>query len=539
MKFGEVPLDDAAGAILAHSVRLTDGTLRKGRVLDIGDIERLRAAGMENITVAQLESGDLSENDAAVRIAAALASTGLNVTSGNTGRANLRTAVAGVIEIDADRIDRMNTVDEAIAIATVRPYEAVSEGQLAATVKVITFGVSEASVRACAEIARVNAPLRLAPFGPKKIGFVQTILPGLKPAILEKASATMAARAAEMGLALFVEKRCPHVQDDIAAALGELSDAGCDIALLLGASAIVDRRDVAPQAIVLAGGKLEHLGMPVDPGHLMLMARLGSMRILGIPGSARSPRQHGFDLVLQRLVADIDVSVADIVGMGVGGLLKEIPGRPMPRAQEHDGTDDAELRIGGLLLAAGQSRRMGRVNKLLAEIDGVPMVVHAARTMLASGAAPVVVVLGHEPEKVETALDGLNVTFVRNPAYADGLSTSLKAGLAALPADIAGAVIALGDMPGVTTADIDALIDAFEPHAGRTICVPVHDGKRGNPVLWARRYFGDMGEISGDVGARHLIGENMDQVCDVPRDNPGILIDLDTPEALAAHRNKR
>ena len=537
MKFGECPLADAAGAILAHSVRLPDGTLRKGLTLEDSHIARLAAGGVKSVTVARLESGDISENDAARALADALARGGLVASSGNTGRANLRAPASGLVVLDAERIHRMNAVDEAITIATVAPFESVAAGQVAATVKVITFSVAADKLADCIDIARDGTPpLHFAPFGSKRIGFVQTRLPGLKPAILDKASASMAARLADLGLTVGEERRCAHNLKDVAAALRELADAGCDIALVLGASAIVDRRDVVPMAVLDSGGAIEHLGLPVDPGHLTMMARLDDMRVLGIPGSARSPRLHGFDFVLQRLVAGIDVTPDDLTRMGVGGLLKEIHGRPMPREQEEAAPDDAAPRIGALLLAAGRSRRMGRVNKLLAEVNGAPMVVHAAKALLASRAGPVVVVLGHEPDAVEAALAGLDLSFVRNPDYADGLSTSLKAGLAALPADIDGAVIALGDMPGVTAGDIDALIDAFEPTAGRTICLPVHDGKRGNPVLWARRYFADMGSISGDVGARHLIGENADQVCEVPRNNRGVLIDLDTPEALAAHR---
>lgn len=537
MKFGAVDLSDAPGAILAHSVRLPDGTLRKGLVLDAAAIERLAAAGMNTVTVAQLDPGDLSENETATRVAAMLASDGLSASSGNTGRANLRANAAGLAEIDVDRIHRMNAVDETITIATVHPFDAVAAGQVAATVKVITFGVSEDSVQACAAIAAESEPpLRISPYRDKRIGFIQTTLPGLKPSLLDKASASMTGRLADLGLSPAKECRCAHTSDGIAKALHELADAKCDIVLILGASAIVDRRDVVPLAITDAGGNIDHLGLPVDPGHLMLLAHLGPMSILGIPGSARSPRLHGFDWVLQRLVAEINVTPADLTRMGVGGLLKEIHGRPMPREQEKAQMPDAPPTIGALLLAAGQSRRMGRLNKLLAEVDGAPMVVHAARALLASRSGPVIVVLGHDPEKVETALAGLDVSFIRNSDFAQGLSTSLRAGLSALPDHVDGAVVALGDMPGVMPADIDALIDAFDPAAGRTICLPVHDGKRGNPVLWARRYFADMGTVSGDVGARHLIGENADQVFEVPRENRGVLIDLDTPEALAAHR---
>lgn len=542
MKFGAVGLDQATGAILAHSVRVSDGVLRKGRILEDTDINRLRNAGLSEITVARLEPGDLDENQAALRLAEALASEGLNASGGRTGRANLRADAAGIALIDAETIHHMNAVDEALTISTVNPFDSVDAGQVTATVKVITFGVSEKTVETCAAIAQSGPPpVSVAPFNTAlRIGFVQTVLPGLKDSIVAKATATTSARLAEMGLSIGAERHCDHAVSAVSEALKELSTSGCDIALVLGASAIVDRRDIVPSAIVDAGGAIEHLGLPVDPGNLMLFAKIGDMRVLGIPGSARSPRLHGFDWVLQRLVARLTVTPEDLTRMGVGGLLKEMPGRPMSREAEDndDMADEVQASVGGVLLAAGQSRRMGRANKMLVEVDGAPMVVHAARALLSSGAYPVVVVLGHEPEAVQEALAGLEVTFVRNPDYADGLSTSLKAGLSALPNQCAGAVVALGDMPGVGAEDIDSLIEAFDPLGGHSICVPTYNRKRGNPVLWARRYFDDISSVSGDVGARHLIGENADQVLEVPRDNPGVLIDLDTPEAVAEHHRK-
>ena len=529
MKFGEIPVEDAGGAIIAHSVRLPGGTIRKGRILDRTDIARLRGNDVLRVIAARLEAQDLGENEAVRRIAEALSSPGLGASDPTTGRANLRAEAAGVVTVDADRIHRLNRVDEAIAIATVAPYEAVVPGRVVATAKIVTFGVAATSVEKGVNIATGPSPvIRLHPFRTKRIGMIQTSLPGLKKDVLDKGSRTTAERLRALGCRIYEELRCPHSCGDISDALRKLDT--CDIVLVLGASAIVDRRDVVPQAVARAGGTIDHLGMPVDPGHLTLLARMGETTVLGLPGSARSPRLHGFDWILQRLVADLAVTPSDLTGMGVGGLLKEVPGRPMPREPSPLGA-----RVGAVLLAAGQSRRMGRLNKMLVEVNGEAMIVHAARALIASRADPVVVVLGHEPDRVRSVLAGLNLSFVYNPDFAEGLSTSLRSGLEALPPEVNAAVVALGDMPGVTPGDIDALIDAFDPDSGATICVPTHDGKRGNPVLWARRYFAEMATVSGDVGARHLIGANADQLLEVPRASPGILTDLDTPEALAAH----
>jgi molybdenum cofactor cytidylyltransferase len=278
--------------------------------------------------------------------------------------------------------------------------------------------------------------------------------------------------------------------------------------------------------------------MPVDPGNLMLLARLGPMRVLGLPGSARSPRFHGFDWVLQRLHAGLDVTGADLMHMGVGGLLKEIPSRPLPRAAAAPLPEPVRaaeaLPVAAVVLAAGQSRRMGPVNKLLADVGGMPMVRQVVTAVAASRARPIVVVTGHEAERVRAALDGLPVSFVDNPDYAEGLSASLRHGLAAVPENAKGALVALGDMPLVDTRQIDRLIAAFDPAAGRAICVPVWHGKRGNPVLWARRFFAEMQAVAGDVGARHLIGEHDDSVHEVEMDSDAVLIDVDSPDALAS-----
>jgi molybdenum cofactor cytidylyltransferase len=183
---------------------------------------------------------------------------------------------------------------------------------------------------------------------------------------------------------------------------------------------------------------------------------------------------------------------------------------------------------------------MGARNKLLLPIDGTPMVaraVDAAMAGLKAGAsAGVYVITGHEHARVAGALSGRPVHLVHNPRYAEGLSTSLASGLAALDEDVDGALICLGDMPKVTPAHIAKLIDAFDPLEGRAICVPLWAGKRGHPVLWARRFFAEMSDIKGDVGARHLLGEHAELVCEIPVDDDGVLVDVDSPAALRAIR---
>ena len=181
---------------------------------------------------------------------------------------------------------------------------------------------------------------------------------------------------------------------------------------------------------------------------------------------------------------------------------------------------------------------MGALNKLLIEVDGEPMVRRVAAAALGSKAAPVVVVTGHEAERVRAALDGLDVAFAHNSDFAEGMSSSLHCGVEALDSErapgIDGAVVCLGDMPRTSAALIDRLIADFNPLEGRAIGVPTYRGKRGNPVLWAARFFGEIRTLSGDVGARHLIGDHADAVYEVESPDHSVTIDVDTPEALDA-----
>ena len=313
---------------------------------------------------------------------------------------------------------------------------------------------------------------------------------------------------------------------------------GADPVLVFGASAIVDRGDVIPAAVTAAGGEVIHVGMPVDPGNLLMLGRIGGVDVIGVPSCAASPKVNGFDWVLQRRLAGLPVGRAEIIAMAPGGLLKEIPTRPQPRegapAHDHRG----EPRIGAIVLAAGRSTRMGPRNKLTEDLGGEPMLRRVVMATLASRARPVLVVTGHQQAEVTAALADLDVQYTHNPRYAEGLGTSLAAGVAALPAGLDGVLVALGDMPGVAPAHLDRLIAAFAPKDGRAICIATHGGKRGNPVLLAAAFFQELLTLTGDSGARALIGQHQEVVVEVEMASEAVLVDVDTPEALETARKR-
>ena len=531
MKFGGVAPKEAIGATAVHTIRQGGLVLKKGTLIGPVEAAALEAAGVRDIVVARLEPGDVSEDVAAADIATAIAGEGVHVDHAFTGRANLFAQTAGVLVVEKDAVDRLNRVDEAITMATLSAYKPVVAGEMIATIKIIPFAVTAAARDQA--LAAAKAPLvRIAPYRVRKVGVVSTLLPGLSPKVIDKTLKITAERLAPAKATIVAERRVPHERSALARALGDVLRQGAELVIVFGASAIADRRDVIPSALEAVGGQIEHFGMPVDPGNLLLIGTAAGHPVLGAPGCARSPKENGFDWVLMRLLAGLSVPRDDITGMGVGGLLMEIVTRPQPRVEPlHPARS-----VAALVLAAGRSSRMGGANKLLEKIGGRALVRIVTEEALASQARPVIVVTGHQRERVEAALAGLPVEFAHNADFADGLGTSLRAGIAALPPQADGVIVCLGDMPAVDAAMIDRLVGALDPDKGVLIAVPAIDGKRGNPVVWSRRFFPELMGVEGDIGARHLISRYSEAVTEVAVTGTAALTDVDTPEALAAVR---
>ena len=537
-----MPTSEAEGAILAHTLKVAGRVLKKGRPVTAEDVAALAAAGIDSVIAARLEPGDLGEDEAASRIAEACRAAHVKATRAATGRVNLVAEASGVLTLDAARLDRLNRVDESLTIATVPNFALVAAGDMLATIKIIPFAAPGEAVAQAVAIGAEGGPvLRLHPLSARPVGLVMTRLPGMKESILDSTETVTRARIEALGATMLPARRVGHDEQEVAAALRSLAEEGAQVLLVSGASAVVDRRDVCPAGIVAAGGVLDHFGMPVDPGNLLCFGRLGDIPAVVLPGCARSPKLNGFDWVLQRLMADLPVGREEIMAMGAGGLLKEIETRPLPRARATEQAESRQeaprrgKRVGAIVLAAGRSSRMAPRNKLLIEDrGGTPMVARVVDAVLASPARPIVVVTGHSAEQVRAALHGRDIVFVHNPDYEQGLSGSLRTGLDALGDRVDAAVVLLGDMPLVTPALIERLIGAYDAEEGRLIVLPVAGGRHGNPVLWDSRFFPAMRAITGDVGARHLLGENAESVHEIAIEDASALADFDTPDALAS-----
>jgi molybdenum cofactor cytidylyltransferase len=527
MIFGETFLEDALGAILAHSTHAGALKLKKGHVLTESDIQRLREAGVSKVIAARLQDGDLEENAAARKITEALQWFGVRVGPAATGRVNCYAEKTGLLAVDIDLINAVNAVDPSVTIATLKAFERVEQGQMVATVKIIPFAVSTAVLDQISGLAQGRAAFGVHGFAGSRVALIQTTLPSVKTSVLDKTRRVIEARIAANHGFLTSELRPAHRSKPLSAAIRELQNAN-DIVIVFGASAVVDQGDIVPAAMRETGGIVHHVGMPVDPGNLLVLGELDGKPVIGAPGCARSPKENGFDWVLERLMANVQVTKADIVGMGVGGLLMEIPTRPQPRDPRPPVT---RANVAIAVLAAGQSTRMNGANKLLATFDNVPLLRRSALTAIEAGGNPVIAVLGYMAEQCSAALDGLNVVIALNKDYASGLASSLQTAIRHVPSSADGVMMLLADMPALSAADLKCMISRFQTAGGQSVVRATYEGKRGNPVLLPRLLFDEVFTLAGDVGARHLIERGDIPVIDVEL-GEAAAIDVDTPDML-------
>ncbi len=526
MKFGSIAVSGAVGAILAHGVKYSQGAFKKGRVLTAQDVEVLQAEDVLQVVVARLDADDVPEDIAARRLAVLAAGQGVEAQQAFTGRANLYAAGYGLVVVDRKRVNAINHIHESLTVATLPPHSVVAPKQMLATVKVIPFAVRQQVLDDVLNIVGEQPLLHVRQFEKQNIGLVITTLPQTKASIIAKSELAIRERLQVLGLDLKFVDAVPHSQGDVESAIRNLAGQGCDCVLIFGASAIVDRADVIPAGLAAAGGVVQHLGMPVDPGNLLMLGQIGEVPVIGIPSCARSPKRNGFDWVLERILAGIVVTPEDIMDMGVGGLLAEIPSRPSPREQQ----GPMGPRVVAVVLAAGLGQRMGG-KKMLAEFEGSSLVATTVANIRASGVDEVIIVTGQDAVLVADAVRGSKVRIVHNPDFETGMASSLRVGVeAAKSAD--AVVICLGDMPRVKSAVIDRMIAAFNPTEHRSIVVPTHQGQFGNPVLWGAEHFERLTAMQGDKGARALIAGLKSEATEIEAD-AGVLMDADTPEALA------
>lgn len=521
MRFEERLVSDSEGWALAHSVVGGSRRISKGTVLSPSLISQLTNAGVERAQVFLLETGDLDEDTATEAAAAKITGYGLKIKPAGKGRANIVAACDGLF-VPGDCIDTINSADDAFSAASLASHAPVRAGQLVATIKLVPYGLPAAKLD---NIQTPSAQMTVKPFQQ-----FNAVLIATGDAPTPKAIASLTSRVDRVGGLLQIQETIEHNQKTVGNALLETQATQPDLILMLGASAISDKRDVFPAALTSVGGELIKLGMPADPGNLLMLGKLGGTTVIGLPGCARSPALNGFDWVLERFAAKEPLNAQTLTEMGTGGLLKEPAGRKTPRAEVPPATAITSTAV---VLAAGKSSRSKNIHKLLSILGNKTVIATTIDMLQGIKNLKVLVVTGHKAAEIDTCFSDIPVTTVHNPHFEQGMGTSLAVGIGALDEATDYALVCLGDMPFVQQTTVEKMIEVAAKTNGAAVLIPTFHGKRGHPVLWHKRFFSALENLHGDTGGRQILEQNPEKIIEVPVDDAGILIDLDTPEMLA------
>lgn len=522
MRFEERLIAESEGWTLAHSVICGKKRIIKGTVLNSALLSKLIVAGVEKAQVFLLETGDLNEDTAAKAAAANITGSGLSIEPTGRGRANIIAACDGLF-VPNNGIDAVNNADDAFSAASLASHTPVRVGQLVATIKLIPYGLPSEKLD---NIPDLPAKMTVKPFQQFTAALIIT---GGAPT--PKTTASLTARINRLGGRLTTQEPVEHSENAVCDALSEITAEPVELILMLGASAISDKRDIFPTALKSAGGKLIKLGMPADPGNLLMLGRLDEKTVIGLPGCARSPALNGFDWVLQRFAAKEPLDAHTLTAMGTGGLLKEPAGRNTPRTGPSKYTSAPTA--AAIVLAAGKSSRAKNIHKLLSTLGGKTVIASTVDSLLGIKNLQVVVVTGHKSTEINACLADKNMSTIHNPNFEQGMGSSLAVGIAALNETTNHALVCLGDMPFVQQETIEKMLETAANLSGTAIFIPTFHGKRGHPVLWPKRFFNDLKNLQSETGGKQILRDNPEKIIEVPVDDAGILIDLDTPEMLA------
>jgi len=531
MKIEHLDPKESQGSILAQSYNLSERKLSKGTRVSKAIVELLNKENIKTILCAVPHENDMDEDAAAEAISNAIDRNRLYAEEASTGRVNFRTPALGVVRYNRELIKKINLVDESIAFSIVEHNQLLAKNDLIATLKIIPFFVSKIYVEQVVTLLSKYEIFKIHRLEEKKVEFIQTYYDWQKRSIFKATSNVTRSRLDALGCLLEKETLIPHDHESLCSEIKSSLDSGAQVLLISGASAITDRSDYIPKAILSVGGEIIQYGLAVDPGNLLLIGQIGGTTVIGMPGCARSPKLNGFDWVLQLLMANIPITKEELADMGAGGLLMEIASRPLPRALSKS-VNKREKKIMGVILAAGNSTRMGKDNKLLRNVGDASLVRNTAVEMLNSDVDSCSIVLGYQSDKVAEVIKDLNINLILNPFWQEGQASSLKAALNTLDDTYSDLLIMLGDLPGVKSRHINRVIEEHLLTNNRRskITIPSFNGKKGNPVIWGRSFFPDLLNLEGDVGGRALFNHHPAAINLLDMDDPAVVTDTDTPE---------
>lgn len=522
MKFEWRNIASSEGWSLAHSITAAGKKWPKDTILTEKDIKTLSGLDIDNVQVFMLEPDDINENDAAKAAADHICGKGLKVVSVGRGRANL-VATADGLFIPDKAIDAINLIDDAFSAASLPAHTHVQANQLVATVKLVPYAIPKKLLSGLAAndapTAQVHAYNKLK---------AATIITGSN--LPNKIRRTLEHRLDRLNGNIENYEIVAHTQLAVTKAISELAHLDIDLILILGVSAISDHRDVIPAGLEAANGEIIKLGMPTDPGNLLMLGKLQGKYVIGLPGCARSPALNGLDFVLERIAAGIPLDHQSITLMGTGGLLKETPERHIPRSPVNKASDSTS--IAPIVLAAGKASRAQGISKLLSKINDRSVLETTITNIAKNTKSTINVVTGHNAPALNDILGRLNVTIVHNAEYADGMGASLAVGVTNLTNEPTFAMICLADMPFIRPDTYEKLNLAAQCSHEGAILIPTFNGKRGHPVLWHQQHFKELSALNADIGGKQIMQDNQEYIVEVPVEDAGILIDLDTPEML-------
>ena len=334
MKFGSIPIENAVGKILAHNITGADGrrVLRKGRLLTEGDVRLLASIGRTAVHVADLADDDVNENDAAKQLADAIITDNFRLSRVATGRVNIYAKELGLLRVDAEGLFAINRLP-GITLATLPANQVVTPGRMVATIKIIPYAVSAETITLATPHINI---IQFTLLKPRSVGMILSGFPTAKDRIVRSFDNALRPRIEALNSQItevdFVPLEDEASEANLADAIERMA-ANVDLLILAGDTAIMDRYDIAPVAVERAGGVIECFGAPVDPGNLLLLGYWQNRPIVGAPGCARSPKDNIVDIVLPRLLAGDHLTEEDIISFALGGLLEDVPERPLPRSK--------------------------------------------------------------------------------------------------------------------------------------------------------------------------------------------------------------
>ena len=531
MKILGLDPQESLGSVIAQTYNLPGKTISKGTFMTSEIVDYFKEGDVQNILCAVPDNDDIHEDEAANIISNAIDKSHLYTESASTGRVNFKSRSLCLVRYERELIKKVSLVDESIAFSIVEHNQLLAKNDLIATLKIIPFFTQKKYVDQVISILAKSELFKTHSLNKKEVSLIQTSFEWQKKSMFKATSNVTRNRLEALDCSLNEEKLIRHDYNVLRSEIRSSIENGIDILLISGASAIIDRSDYIPKAILSEGGEIIQYGLAVDPGNLLLIGKVGNTTVIGMPGCARSPKLNGFDWVLQLLMADIPINREELADMGAGGLLMEIASRPLPRALAKS-VSKHEKKVMGVILAAGNSTRMGKDNKLLSYIGDAPLIRNTAIEMLKSDLDTCSVVLGYQSDKVADVIKDLNVNLILNPLWKEGQASSLRAAINTLDSTYSDLLIMLGDLPGIKSNHINSIIEEhlLTDNRKSKITIPSFKGQKGNPEIWGRSFFHDLSNLEGDVGGRTLFSEHPAAINILEMDEPWVVKDADTPE---------